>query len=148
MRQTVMLRRRGCFPALVLGLTVLVAVAGADDSSSASKPSAGTAEKPLTVSTDVVFEQIMQTLPAHLRARLDSAAASRSGEGQSNGGDATNGGVTPKGGDTLRRQTRDDALKRLPDKLRRQVEEAIEELDRDQQQRRIQFKEFVDKKQQ
>jgi hypothetical protein len=89
------------------------------------------------------YQEILQILPDGVRARLDSVkqpperaavSAQESAEGQR---DSAAAGA-------LSRQMaapRDAAMAALPEALRRQVEDAIKQVERQSQERRIEFKE-------
>jgi len=95
----------------------------------------GVEGKETTVETDVIFDEILQSLPVRLRAEVDSAKHACPQSKQAPDAAA------------IRQRTEDrerlceEELNKLPEQLRQQVEKTIERMDENLQQRQAQFKE-------
>jgi hypothetical protein len=96
--------------------------------------------------TAAIFDEIMQTLPPDMKARVDSASAGKKNDSKNTGkGSARASAGTQK----QRPQTsdRDAAVQQLPEDVRAKVEKAISDIDLMNQDRQIQFKDYEKKRQ-
>jgi hypothetical protein len=89
--------------------------------------------------TAAIFDEIMQTLPSDMKAKVDSASvcAKNDAKKQDKGSSSTASGPqrqTPQSAD------RDAAVRQLPDDVRARVEKAMSDIDLMNQDRQIQFK--------
>jgi hypothetical protein len=93
-------------------------------------------------SASAIFDEIMQTLPADMKAKVDSASCESRADVKSNA-------VKPQQSakPASLQNNRDGAVQELPEDVRGKVEKAISEIDLGNQNRQIQFKEFEKKRQ-
>lgn len=89
-------------------------------------------------SADVIFDNIIQTLPSQARSQIDSAAASSQ--------TTTNPEVTVqkgahRGSAEKAAAAKSEALEKLPESVQKRVEQAIQEIEQTKSQRTVQFKE-------
>jgi hypothetical protein len=85
--------------------------------------------------TSAIFDEIMQTLPSDMKAKVDSASTIKK---ENVGGQTSSGALSNQKQGTV--ANRDDALKQLPDDVRQRVEKAISDIDVSNQDRQILFK--------
>jgi hypothetical protein len=93
-----------------------------------------------------IFDEIMQTLPADMKAKVDSASMAPKADPKSprKNNSSANPQQSPKpGSQEINRET---AVKELPVEVRGKVERAISEIDLMNQNRQIQFKEYEKKR--
>lgn len=90
-----------------------------------------------------IFDDIMQTLPNDMKAKVDSAGigrkSDRSVSGSSSKAQAASDSRSSSQTSVMRRN---DAAGSLPDDVRGQIEKAISDIDLMNQDRQIQFKEY------
>jgi hypothetical protein len=96
--------------------------------------------------TDAIFDEIMQTLPPEMKARVDSASAGKKIDSKNPGKASAR---SPAGTQKQPPQTgdRDAAVQQLPEDVRVRVEKAISDIDLMNQDRQIQFKDYEKKRQ-
>lgn len=111
-------------------LLVFLARAGAEEPIQ-DRPAEAT-----TVSTDAIFESILQNLPQDMKARVDSASGAKVAVHQHTDKAVNKPDAATEPGISQR----EDALKQLPDALRERVRKTIKEMENDQQKRAVQFK--------
>ena len=95
----------------------------------------GDGGKETTVETDAIFDDIIQSLPGQLRAEVDSAKQAGAASAQAPDAEAVQKRTEEQ------EQLRQEALDELPEKVRNQVEKAIDDMDENLQERQLQFKE-------
>jgi Ni/Co efflux regulator RcnB len=86
--------------------------------------------------TSAIFDEIMQTLPNDMKAKVDSASTIK----KKNAGGQTSSSSNSGNQKAPAAANRDDALKQLPDDVRQRVEKAISDIDVSNQDRQILFK--------
>jgi hypothetical protein len=87
--------------------------------------------------TSAIFEEIMQTLPSDMKAKVDSASATKKKNAVGQTSSASNSGNQKQASLAA---DRNDALKQLPEDVRQRVEKAISDIDNSNQDREILFK--------
>ena len=96
--------------------------------------------------TAVLFDEIMQTLPSDMKAKVDSASAcARSDAGRQEKGSSAAASAAQK--QPALNNDRDAAVQKLPEDVRAKVEKAISDIDFMNQDRQIQFKDYEKKHQ-
>jgi hypothetical protein len=91
-----------------------------------------------------IFDDIMQTLPAPMKAKVDSASANRKCERQAQPVKGQASGAS-RSTNQAAASRRDGAVNNLPDDVRGQVEKAVTDIDLMNQNRQVQFKEYEKK---
>jgi hypothetical protein len=89
-----------------------------------------------------IFDEIMQTLPADMKAKVDSASEDVRADAKVQQKNPSAPRPLKPG---LQEQSRDGAVSKLPEDVRSKVEKAISEIDLMNQDRQIQFKEYEKK---
>lgn len=120
----------------ILSATALIALSMIGSTVSAETQSAGNDTETETVKTDQIFDHIMQSMPAELKTRLDSAAKATEQTRES-----THNQGAQKGDTDARKAALGDALDELPKDLKEKVNKAMQKIDQQGEQRVLQFKE-------
>ncbi|HMD67681.1 MAG TPA: hypothetical protein VKF42_02315 [Chitinivibrionales bacterium] len=125
---------------LLLALVCLVPVSGQTTSSGNPKDTGRKQHE-----TAAIFDEIMQTLPSDMKAKVDSASVCARSEAkkQDKGSSVTSSGSQKQASQPA---DRDDAVRQLPDDVRAKVEKAISDIDLMNQDRQIQFKDYEKKR--
>jgi hypothetical protein len=95
--------------------------------------------------TAAIFDEIMQTLPPDMKARVDSASACKKADSK-NPGKGSGGASAGTQKQTPQTRDRDAAVQQLPEDVRVKVEKAISDIDLMNQSRQIQFKDYEKKR--
>ncbi|HUI92397.1 MAG TPA: hypothetical protein VLX68_09150 [Chitinivibrionales bacterium] len=90
-----------------------------------------------------IFNEIMQSLPADMKAKVDSAAADVKADAKAQQKNQSSESQSSKGTGA---DSRDGAVNKLPAEMRDKVEKAISDMDLMNQNRQIQFKEYEKKR--
>ncbi|MBN1306316.1 MAG: hypothetical protein JXA18_00260 [Chitinispirillaceae bacterium] len=91
-----------------------------------------------------IFNSIMQTMPGEMKARVDSASVVQRAQKKTHGTSATlfEGGKNPPAAVDAKEAT----LDKLPEAVREQVRKTMQELERENSERMLQFKEVRERK--
>jgi hypothetical protein len=91
-----------------------------------------------------IFNEIMQSLPADMKAKVDSAGVDVKVDAKAQQKNSSSNAPRPLK-PALQEPSRDGAVNKLPEDVRSKVEKAISEIDLMNQDRQIQFKEYEKK---
>jgi hypothetical protein len=95
------------------------------------------------VSSESIFNQILQSMPADAKVRVDSASQLRSVQ-QRGGPQRTS--PTKAGASAATTSMQDEALKGLPRELQERVQRTMIELEQDKKRRAVEFKDRATRK--
>lgn len=104
----------------------------------AQSPSAAGTESGSDARLDVLFDQIMETLPEEKRMKVDSAGTTRP--------DPRAGSHDPLSGTRQIQEDHSERLRELPEELRIQVERVITDIEQRKEERKERFRESQRKK--
>jgi hypothetical protein len=91
-----------------------------------------------------IFNEIMQSLPTDMKAKVDSAGVDVKADAKAQQKNSSSNAARPLK-PALQEPSRDGAVSKLPEDVRSKVEKAISEIDLMNQDRQIQFKEYEKK---
>ncbi|MFP4416007.1 MAG: hypothetical protein ACOC41_02505 [Chitinivibrionales bacterium] len=126
--------RRACLYILMIGALHLVFSQQTGQSEHTGE-SAGDQQ----INTGAIFDEIMQSLPQGIQTEIDSASGKNHVKSSGEKLDREHGESQD-----IRMQTRPDvghSLDKLPDEVRRRVEKAMDKIERQQDERKLKFKE-------
>lgn len=95
--------------------------------------------------TAAIFDEIMQTLPLDMKAKVDSASVCARNDAKKQDKGSSGNSLGPQK-QASQPADRDGAVRQLPDDVRAKVEKAISEIDLMNQDRQIQFKDYEKKR--
>jgi hypothetical protein len=124
----------------ILLLCLLAPVAG---QSSGTTANGDTNQKQHAASA--IFNEIMQTLPTDMKAKVDSASVDVKADAKAQQKNSSSNAPRPLK-PNLQEPARDGAVSKLPEEMRGKVEKAISEIDLMNQNRQVQFKEYEKKR--
>jgi|GEM_PF-6852557 hypothetical protein len=110
----------------------------------AQSPNSGAAKDPNQKqhAAAAIFDEIMQTLPADMKAKVDSASVTVKDDSKSSGRNGSGTAAAHSSRSGPQSGDRDAAVQQLPQDVRAKVEKAISDIDLMNQDRQIQFKDY------
>ena len=108
----------------------------------ANKENQDTQENQISVQTNEIFNDIMQSMSKEMKGKVDSASnINKENALQNQGTDSQNQ-------ETVQKQKRTNAVNELPEDIRERVRNRIQEIENKNEERALQFKEQMKKKNQ
>lgn len=95
-----------------------------------------------TVSTDMIFDEIMTALPKEVRVRVDSASQLVVSEKDRIAATDSQKKAGLEGDVSERQEQMKNAVAELPEEIRNRVEKAIQDIEKRNEERKIEIKEF------
>ena len=109
---------------------------------SGSEPNEDTKENQISTQTNDIFNDIMQSMSEDMKEKVDSASnINKENALQNQGTDSHNQ-------QTVQEQKRTNAINELPEDIREKVQKRIQEIENKNEERALQFKEQMKKKNQ